>query len=68
MGEKQSNQASELSAGTLIFERQNRKIIAENLVKAAVSANKLPPQILNDQNYLSTVNSEFTSLSKDSSN
>ncbi|QLE41868.1 hypothetical protein FD723_16540 [Nostoc sp. C052] len=56
------------SAGTLIFERQNRKILAEDLVKAAVSANKLPPQFLNDQNYLSAVRSQLTSLSRDSSN
>jgi len=56
------------SGGTLIFERQNRNIVAEDLVKAAVSANKLPPQILNDQNYLSAVKSQFTSLSRDFSN
>ncbi|MEH2157931.1 hypothetical protein [Nostoc sp.] len=56
------------SAGTLIFERQNRSILAEDLVKAAVRANKLPPQVLNDQNYLSAVKSEFTSLSRDFSN
>lgn len=56
------------SGGTLIFERQNKNIVAEDLVKAAVSANKLPPQILKDQNYLSAVKSEFTSLSRDFSN
>ncbi|MEH1943966.1 MAG: hypothetical protein V7L01_27620 [Nostoc sp.] len=56
------------SGGTLIFERQNRNIVAEDLVKAAVSANKLPPQILNDRNYLSAVKSQFTSLSRDFSN
>jgi hypothetical protein len=56
------------SGGTLIFERQNRSIVAEDLVKAAVRANKLPAQILNDQNYLSAVRSQFTSLSRDFSN
>ncbi|QMS89259.1 hypothetical protein HUN01_17350 [Nostoc edaphicum CCNP1411] len=56
------------SGGNLIFERQNRNIVAEDLVKAAISANKLPPQILNDQNYLSAVKSQFTSLSRDLSN
>lgn len=53
------------SGGTLIFERQNRNIVAEDLVKAAISANKLPPQILNDQNYLNAVKSQLTSLSRD---
>ena len=56
------------SGGTLIFERQNRNIVAEDLVKAAISANKLPPQILNDQNYLDAVKSQLTSLSRDFSN
>ena len=56
------------SGGTLIFERQNRNIVAEDLVKAAISANKLPPQILNDQNYLNAVKSQLTSLSRDFSN
>ncbi|MEH2238137.1 hypothetical protein [Nostoc sp.] len=56
------------SGGTLIFERQNRNIVAEDLIKAAVSANRLPPQILIVQNYLSAVKSQFTSLSRDFSN
>ncbi|MEH1969208.1 MULTISPECIES: hypothetical protein [unclassified Nostoc] len=56
------------SGGTLISERQNRNIVAEDLVKAAVTAKKLPPQILNDQNYLSAVKAQFTSLSRDFSN
>ncbi|MCC5662636.1 hypothetical protein LC653_01475 [Nostoc sp. CHAB 5784] len=53
------------NGGTLISERQNRNIVAEDLVKAAISANKLPPQILNDQNYLNAVRSQLTSLSRD---
>ncbi|MEH2455526.1 hypothetical protein [Nostoc sp.] len=56
------------SGGTLISERQNRKIVGEDLVRAAVNANKLPPQILNDQNYLSAVRAELTSLYRDFSN
>ncbi|MEH2466811.1 hypothetical protein [Nostoc sp.] len=55
------------SGATLIFERQNKNILAEDLVKAGISANKLPPQILNDQDYLSAVRSEFTALSRDTS-
>ena len=53
------------SGGTLIFERQNRKIVGEDLVRAAINANKLPPQTLNDQNYLSAVRAELTSLYRD---
>lgn len=53
------------SGGRLILERQNRKIAAEDLVKAAVNANKLPTQVLNDQNYLSAVRLHLTSLSRD---
>lgn len=53
------------SGGTLILERQNRQIAAEDLVKAAVNANKLPAQFLNDQNYLSAVRLHLTSLSRD---
>jgi hypothetical protein len=52
------------SGGSLIFERQNKNITAEDLVKAAVNANKLPTEILNDQSYISSVRSEFTSLSR----
>ncbi|WP_341527830.1 hypothetical protein WKK05_00245 [Nostoc sp. UHCC 0302] len=52
------------SGGTLIFERQNKNITAEDLVKAAVKANKLPTGILDDQSYISSVKSELTSLSR----
>lgn len=41
---------------------QNRNIIAKDLVKAAVNADKLPSQVLNDQNYLSAVNLQLNAL------
>jgi hypothetical protein len=50
------------SGETLVFETQNKKIIAEDLVKAAVNADKLPSQVLNDQNYLSAVNLQLNAL------
>ncbi|MCC5667170.1 hypothetical protein LC653_25590 [Nostoc sp. CHAB 5784] len=50
------------SGETLIFKTQNRKIIAKDLVKAAVNADKLPSQLLNDQNYLSAVNLQLNAL------
>ena len=52
------------SGGTLIFKHQNRNITAKDLVKAAVNANKLPTQVLNDQNYLSAVRVHMASLSR----
>ncbi len=53
------------SGGTLIFKQQNRNITAKDLVKAAVNVNKLPRQVLNDQNYLSAVRVQMASLSRD---
>ncbi|MEH2331900.1 hypothetical protein [Nostoc sp.] len=50
------------SGEALILKTQNRNIIAKDLVKAAVNADKLPSQVLNDQNYLSAVNSELNAL------
>ncbi|MEA5603116.1 hypothetical protein [Nostoc sp. UHCC 0252] len=50
------------SGETLVFETQNRKIIATDLVKAAVNADRLPSQALNDQNYLSAVNLQLSAL------
>ena len=50
------------SGEALVSETQNRKIIATDLVKAAVNANKLPSQVLNDQNYLSAVNLQLKAL------
>lgn len=50
------------SGEALIFQTQNRNIIARDLVKAAVNADKLPSQALNDQNYLSAVNLQLNVL------
>ncbi|WP_375512506.1 hypothetical protein [uncultured Nostoc sp.] len=50
------------SGETLVLQTQNRKIIAKDLIKAAVNADKLPSQVLNDQNYLSAVNSQLNAL------
>ena len=50
------------SGEALIFQTQNRNIIAKDLVKAAVNADKLPSQALNDQNYLSAVNLQLNVL------
>ncbi|MBN4005432.1 hypothetical protein [Nostoc sp. LPT] len=50
------------SGEALILKTQNRNIIAKDLVKAAVNADKLPSQVLNDQNYLSAVNLELNVL------
>ncbi len=50
------------SGGALVLETLNRNIIAKDLVKAAVNADKLPSQVLNDQNYLSAVNLELNAL------
>ncbi|MBD2561983.1 MULTISPECIES: hypothetical protein [Nostoc] len=50
------------SGGELVIETLNRNIIAKDLVKAAVNADKLPSQVLNDQNYLSAVNFQLNAL------
>ncbi|WP_392482137.1 hypothetical protein [Nostoc sp. C110] len=50
------------SGEMLVFETQKRNIIANDLVKAAVNADKLPSKALNDQNYLSAVNSQLNAL------
>ncbi|MEA5625343.1 hypothetical protein [Nostoc sp. UHCC 0251] len=50
------------SGGELVFKTLNRNIIAKDLVKAAVNADKLPSQVLSDQNYLSAVNLQLNAL------
>ncbi|MBN3922719.1 MAG: hypothetical protein HWQ37_06100, partial [Nostoc sp. NMS4] len=50
------------SGEALVLKIQNRNILAKDLVKAAVNADKLPSQVLNDQNYLSAVNLELNVL------
>ncbi|MFS0516569.1 hypothetical protein ACEYW6_17885 [Nostoc sp. UIC 10607] len=50
------------SGGELVIETLHRNIIAKDLVKAAVNADKLPSHVLNDQNYLSAVNFQLNAL------
>ncbi|MEH2223265.1 hypothetical protein [Nostoc sp.] len=50
------------SGGALVLKTLNRNILAKDLVKAAVNADKLPSQVLNDQNYLNAVNLELNVL------
>ena len=51
------------SGGALVSEFQIGKVTAKDVVQAAVKANKLPAQLLNDQSYLNAVESQLTSLS-----
>ena len=51
------------SGGALVFECQTGKVTAKDVVQAAIKANKLPAQVLNDQSYLNAVESQLTSLS-----
>ncbi|MHC5770103.1 MAG: hypothetical protein ACYTXI_31740 [Nostoc sp.] len=50
------------SKEALVLKTLNRNIVAKDLVKAAVNADKLPSQVLNDPNYLSAVNLELNVL------
>ncbi|MBD2447416.1 hypothetical protein H6G76_09580 [Nostoc sp. FACHB-152] len=52
------------SGSTLIFENQIGTLNAKDLVKAAVNANKLPSQILQDKTYISAVDVQLTSLQR----
>jgi hypothetical protein len=54
------------SASGLIFAYQTGNLTANDVVQAAVKANKLPAEVLNDQDYLSAVDSQLTSFSRDS--
>ncbi|MEH2393478.1 MAG: hypothetical protein V7K21_18080 [Nostoc sp.] len=51
------------SGGALVSEFQIGKVTAKDVVQAAVKANKLPAQVLNDKSYLNAVESQLTSLS-----
>ncbi|AFY33543.1 hypothetical protein [Calothrix sp. PCC 7507] len=53
------------SASALVFEYQKGSLTANDVVQAAVKANKLPAEVLNDQDYLSAVESQLTSFSRD---
>ncbi|MEA5604039.1 hypothetical protein [Nostoc sp. UHCC 0252] len=50
------------SAGTLIFEFQVGNLTAKDVVQAAIKANKLPAQVLNDRGYVNAVESQLTSI------
>ncbi|MBN3889645.1 MAG: hypothetical protein HWQ43_10880 [Nostoc sp. JL31] len=50
------------SGEALVLKTLNKNIVAKDLVKAAVNADKLPSQVLNDPNYLSAVNLELNVL------
>ncbi|MEH2289339.1 hypothetical protein [Nostoc sp.] len=43
------------SGGTLLFKYQTGYLTAKDVVQAAIRANKLPAQILNDQSYVNAV-------------
>ena len=50
------------SGGTLVLKTLSGNILAKDLVGAAVNANKLPAQVLNDQNYLNAVGLQLEAL------
>jgi hypothetical protein len=50
------------SGSALVFQYQTGNLTALDIVKAAVNANKLPSQALNDQDYLNAVESNLTSF------
>ncbi len=50
------------SGSALISEYQIGKLTAKDLVEAAIRANKLPAQVLNNPGYLNAVDSQLTSL------
>ncbi|MBW4428630.1 MAG: hypothetical protein KME50_30435 [Nostoc desertorum CM1-VF14] len=51
------------SGSTLISEYQIGKLTAKDVVQAAIKANKLPAQVLNDLGYLNAVESQLASFS-----
>jgi hypothetical protein len=54
------------SGSALILEYQIGNLTAKDVVQAAVRANKLPAQVLNDAGYLNAVESQLTSFSNPS--
>ncbi|MCC5603750.1 hypothetical protein [Nostoc favosum] len=54
------------SGSALIFEYQIGNLTAKDVVQAAVRANKLPAQLLNDAGYLNAVESQLTSFTNPS--
>ncbi|MHC5930578.1 hypothetical protein [Nostoc sp.] len=53
------------SAGALIFQYKGGEITAVDVVKAAIKANRLPAQTLNDTDYINAVDSQLRSFSRD---
>ena len=51
------------SGSALIFEYQLGNLTAKDVVQAAIKANKLPAEVLNDSSYLNAVESQLTSFS-----
>ncbi|MEH2308354.1 hypothetical protein [Nostoc sp.] len=50
------------SVGTLLSEFQIGNLTAQDVVQAAIKANKLPTQVLNDRGYVNAVESQLTSM------
>ncbi|MBN3959224.1 hypothetical protein [Nostoc sp. NMS8] len=50
------------SGGTLLFKYQTGNLTAKDVVQAAVKANKLPAQVLNDSSYVNAVELQLTSM------
>ncbi|MEH2269347.1 MAG: hypothetical protein V7K68_13080 [Nostoc sp.] len=50
------------SGGTLLFRYQSGNLTAKDVVQAAVRANKVPAQVLNDPSYVNAVELQMTSL------
>ncbi|MDZ8259211.1 hypothetical protein [Nostoc sp. ChiQUE01b] len=50
------------SGGTLLFKYQTGFLTAKDVVQAAIRANKLPAQVLNDQSYVNAVELQMKSF------
>lgn len=50
------------SGGTLLFKYQTGYLTAKDVVQAAIRANKLPAEVLNDQSYVNAVELQMTSF------
>ncbi|MEH2182050.1 hypothetical protein [Nostoc sp.] len=50
------------SGGTLLFKYQTGYLTAKHVVQAAIRANKLPAQVLNDQSYVNAVELQMRSF------
>lgn len=50
------------SSGALVAAHRAGRVSAEDIVKSAVATNRLSPQVLNDQRYLSAVKAQLSNL------